>query len=224
MSKDFIPSNDRSFLTWLKNLIAYIIVKSASTFGIPDAEFNRLRTETNDFEQKLNVSDAPDTRTKAAVQAKKDARTVVEKTVRLFVKRFLNNNPAVTNADRDSMGLPIYKDTRTPAPVPTDKPDFTIEPRGGSRLEVHFHAHDADREQRNAKPNGVHGIEIAWAMLDEAPKSYADLSHSAFDTRSPYIFQFDLSDAGKRFYCCLRWENTRGEKGPWSEIQSMIIP
>jgi hypothetical protein len=45
-----------------------------------------------------------------------------------------------------------------------------------------------------------------------------------FDTRSPYTFQFDLSDAGKRLYCCLRWENNVGVKGPWSEIQSAIIP
>jgi hypothetical protein len=50
------------------------------------------------------------------------------------------------------------------------------------------------------------------------------LAHSVFDTRSPYTFQFDLADAGKRFYCCLRWENTTGQKGPWSEIQNAIIP
>jgi hypothetical protein len=224
MTKDFIPSNDRSFLTWLKNLIGYIVAKGAAFFGIPDADFNQLQAETADFEQKLNVADTPDTRTKAAVQAKNDSRKVVEKAVRLFVKRFLNNNPVVTNADRDNMGLPIYKSTRTPAPVPTDKPDFTVEPLGGSRLNVHFHAHDSEKERVNAKPAGVHGIEIAWAILDEAPKSYADLVHSAFDTHSPYTFQFDLADAGKRFYCCLRWENTRGQKGPWSEIQSAIIP
>jgi hypothetical protein len=61
-------------------------------------------------------------------------------------------------------------------------------------------------------------------VLDTPPASYADLAHSVFDTRSPYTFQFDLSDAGKRLYCCLRWENNVGEKGPWSEIQSAIIP
>jgi hypothetical protein len=29
---------------------------------------------------------------------------------------------------------------------------------------------------------------------------------------------------GKTVYFALRWENTRGEKGPWSEIMSAIIP
>jgi hypothetical protein len=48
--------------------------------------------------------------------------------------------------------------------------------------------------------------------------------HSEFDTHSPYIFQFDLPDAGKRLYVCARWENTRGQKGPWSVIKNAIIP
>jgi hypothetical protein len=33
-----------------------------------------------------------------------------------------------------------------------------------------------------------------------------------------------LEDRGKKLYFALRWENTRGEKGPWSEIHSTIIP
>jgi hypothetical protein len=29
---------------------------------------------------------------------------------------------------------------------------------------------------------------------------------------------------GKRIYFRARWENNRGEKGPWSEIGESIIP
>ncbi|MDR1865854.1 MAG: hypothetical protein LBR08_09835 [Bacteroidales bacterium] len=61
-------------------------------------------------------------------------------------------------------------------------------------------------------------------LLAEAPKSYDYLIHLTFRTRSPCTFRFDLSDAGKRCYFCLRWENTRGEKGPWSEIISAVVP
>jgi hypothetical protein len=118
----------------------------------------------------------------------------------------------------------VHKTTRTPVPPPTDKPDFTIEQLGGSRLVVHFHAHDEERERANAKPFGVRGAEIIWAVLETPPTVYEDLVHSVFDTRSPYTFQFNLNDAGKRFYCCLRWENTTGQKGPWSPIESAIIP
>ncbi|MDR3185135.1 MAG: hypothetical protein LBT49_07010 [Prevotellaceae bacterium] len=220
---NYIPRPLRQFLSWILNLIAYIANGGLSRFDIPDAEFNDLRAKAADFEAKFKTADAPDTRTKASVQAMNDARTPAEKAVRLFVRRFLNDNPKVSNADRDNMGLPIYKTTRTRVPAPTEKPDFSIVVHSGGRIQIRFHAHDEDKGTRNAKPFGVHGVEIAWAILDAPPTSYADLIRSAFATRSPYAFQFDLSDAGKRFYCCLRWENTRGEKGPWSEIQSVVI-
>jgi hypothetical protein len=50
------------------------------------------------------------------------------------------------------------------------------------------------------------------------------LTHSAFDTRSPLKLQFENDLRGKTLYFAMRWENTRGEKGPWSPIMSVIIP
>jgi hypothetical protein len=51
-----------------------------------------------------------------------------------------------------------------------------------------------------------------------------DLKNSAFDTASPYTFTFDESDRGKALYICPRWENSKGEKGPWGEIGKAIVP
>jgi hypothetical protein len=192
--------------------------------GIPEEDFNRLKALADDFVQKYAVASAPTTRTKATVGAKNDARKAAVGDARQFVKRFLNNNPLVMGADRDCMGLPIYKVGRTSTPVPIEKPDYSVAPLVGSRLAVHFHAYDADKKRSNAKPFGVHGVEIVWAILDAPPTSYDDLIHSVVSTRSPHIFQFDLSDAGKRCYFGLRWQNTRGQAGPWSEIRSAIVP
>ncbi|MDR0609502.1 MAG: hypothetical protein LBG58_15030, partial [Planctomycetaceae bacterium] len=63
-----------------------------------------------------------------------------------------------------------------------------------------------------------------WAILDTPPTKISDLTHSSFDTRSPLTLEFDEDQRGKCVYFCLRWENTRGIKGPWSEIISAIIP
>jgi hypothetical protein len=98
---------------------------------------------------------------------------------------------------------------------------------GGNRVEVAFFPVAQDttaKERHEAKPFGVRGVEIRWAILSEPPTSHDDLARSEFDTRSPYIFQFDLADAGKRLYLCARWENTTGQKGPWGKIESVIIP
>jgi hypothetical protein len=80
------------------------------------------------------------------------------------------------------------------------------------------------REHHLAKPYGVRGAELAWAILPAPPKSQADLTHSAFDTRSPYIFEFDIPEVGQILYVCARWENTTGKKGPWGTIKSAVIP
>jgi hypothetical protein len=45
-----------------------------------------------------------------------------------------------------------------------------------------------------------------------------------FDTHSPLEYTAPLIYAGRRIFFAARWENTRGEKGPWTEIQSAIIP
>jgi hypothetical protein len=50
------------------------------------------------------------------------------------------------------------------------------------------------------------------------------LIRSAFDTRTPFTLEFEGHERGKTVYFCLCWENTRGEKGHWSEIQSAVIP
>lgn len=39
-----------------------------------------------------------------------------------------------------------------------------------------------------------------------------------------HTLTFDENQRGKTVYFALRWENTRGEKGPWSQIVSSIIP
>jgi hypothetical protein len=219
----YLPRPDRKFLAWVINFLKYLMGR-LTQFNFPLTVYQRLEELRGTFAQLLELSEEPTTHTKVTTQEKNDARKALEKELRQAVAEYLTYNHLLTNADRQLLGLPVHKTTHTPVPPPGGKPDFTIEPLSGSRLAVHYHAHDEEREAKNAKPFGVHGVEIAWAILDEAPKSYADLIHSTFDTRSPYIYQFDLGDAGRRFYCCLRWENTTGEKGPWSEIQSAIIP
>jgi hypothetical protein len=56
------------------------------------------------------------------------------------------------------------------------------------------------------------------------PSFFKKLARAAFSTRSPYKLSFTGDERGSRVYICLRWENTRGEKGPWSAISSAVVP
>jgi hypothetical protein len=217
---DFIPGADNLFLTWLKTLLAYVQTKQ-SAWNIPQAPLNELKTLSADFENALAVSGNPTTRTKVSIQAKNDARKAVESKTRLFLKAYVTFNPVVTDADRDAMNLPIHKTTHTPVPVPKTTVEAEVSLPSPGVVEISFH--DAASGHR-AKPDGVHGAEIAWAILSAPPVDWKELTSSSFDTRSPQRLTFSGDERGKTLYFALRWENTRGEKGPWSEIQSTIIP
>ena len=66
---------------------------------------------------------------------------------------------------------------------------------------------------------------VRWPAghCDPAPLDPSELTFLATDTRTPYVAAFDGADANKVAHYMLRWENTRGETGPWSETASATI-
>ncbi|MDR1222738.1 MAG: hypothetical protein LBL07_07675 [Tannerella sp.] len=162
----------------------------------------------------------PAQRTPTITFSKNKARKTYEKLLRVLVQ-VLESNPRVTDDNRRAMGIVIRDTTRTPVKPPKSYPEFSVDSSIIRCLLILFW--DLGSKSK-AKPHGVHGAEIRWAILDHPPVSVEELIHSNFDTRSPFELMFDESDRGKTVYFCLRWENTRGEKGPWSEIVMAIIP
>jgi hypothetical protein len=76
----------------------------------------------------------------------------------------------------------------------------------------------------NAKPYGVNGAVIVYAVLDAPPADVSALTRSVLATRTPHILEFTEEERGKTVYVAICWQNEKGEKGPWSEIESAIVP
>jgi hypothetical protein len=129
----------------------------------------------------------------------------------------------VTNNDLEAMGMPRRPSPgpNPPLPPPDTVPSLKFERPSEGIVLVHFR--DAEAENSKAKPRGVHGIELLWGLCEQPPTSHADLTRSAFDTRTPYRFEFGMEDVGRHLYIAARWENTRGEKGPWTTVHSTMI-
>ena len=221
MSKsDFIPSADGAFNEWQNVCFTYIQSHKAAWY-IPELSVSRVAELKADFEAKSAIAENPATRTPVAVQAKNDARKIYESELRTLIRSHVTYNQIVTDADRTAMRLPIHSTSHTPAPDPQTVPEAEIELPSPGVVVIHFHDRGATRK---AKPPGVHGVEIAWAVLDVVPVDWNKLTSSAFDTRTPYKFAFAGTERGKKLYFALRWENTRGVKGDWSEIYETVIP
>jgi hypothetical protein len=216
---DYIPKGDESFLTWAENLISYAGSKAVE-FKIDDGVLTPLQVEMTAYKTAFTKASDPN-RGKVDVLNKNKTRDALKKDIRCFVKSYLAYNPAVSDEDKERLGLPLYDITRTPTPVPKTIPELGLDSSVIRLVTVHFR--DAG-SRRRGKPAKVHGIELRWAVLDTPPLSVDGLTKSAFDTASPYTFTFDESDRGKALYICPCWENSRGDKGPFGEIVKAIIP
>jgi hypothetical protein len=103
-----------------------------------------------------------------------------------------------------------------PAAVPSKRERFR------SRIQpIHFA--DATTPTSKAKPAGVRGCQVWLKIGTTPPASVSELNDLATDTRTPSVAQFAAADAGKTADYWLRWENTKGETGPWSAAVSATI-
>ncbi|MDR1407116.1 MAG: hypothetical protein LBJ23_03585 [Tannerella sp.] len=219
-TRDFIPRKDVDFYQWVNNFYI-VLIPNITRFGIPQAACDTLIALKKVWDDKYSVAEAPSTRTKSSIHVKTQARATLESALRIFIREYLTYSSKVTDIDRDNLGLPIHKTTRTPSQIPKTPPQFKIDSSIIRRLKLHFFDNNS---RRYGKPSGVHSVEIIWAILDAPPVSIDKLIHSSSDTRSPFMLEFSESNRGKSVYFCLRWENMRGEKGPWGEIIMAIIP
>jgi hypothetical protein len=220
MNTDFIPRKEAEFYGWIAVLFTYLIA-NIQRFGIASSALSPLISLRDDFVAKYTAGTTISTRTKATIMAKNSSMKALKDALRIFIREYLTNNHLVLDTDRENMGLPVHKKDRTPIPVPTTYPFYTIDTSTIRVLVINFY--DTSIKKR-AKPFGVHGAEIMYEISETPLVNPDDLRHSAFDTRSPFRLSFRGEDRGKTVWFCLRWENNRGEKGPWSEIVSAVIP
>ncbi|MDR3193801.1 MAG: hypothetical protein LBT76_00740 [Tannerella sp.] len=164
----------------------------------------------------------PGTRTPLAVKTLQDAHTALVPEYRHLYTGFLRSNPLVTSTDLEAMGLPPRSDDK-PTPAPAPHTLVVVETQLPAPCVVEFHYRDSEKSTKG-KPEMVHGAEFVMAILDEEPTDWSQLTTSHFSTASPLKVTFTGEQRGKKLYFAARWENTRGIKGSFSQIQYVIIP
>jgi hypothetical protein len=216
---DYIPQTDEGFLEFAKNLVSYASL-NFSRWNVPSPQ-TELQAPLTAYETAFEAAQNPN-RGKVDVLTKNETRDTLKKKLRVYVKAYLINNPAVTDEDKAAMGLPIHKTGKSPVQVPETVPELTVDTGTPRRHKVHYRDHGSTRR---GKPAGVAGIEIRHAVLDHYPATVKELINSDFDTATPFVKDYDEADRGKKAYYCGRWEiPSEGGKGPFGEIVEAVIP
>jgi hypothetical protein len=270
MAGNYLPRAGGAFLEWAKALVAYAEAR-VGPFNLNEGALMNVKTLLAAYQAAYLKAEEPN-RGKVDVLRKNETQAALASALRGFVNTYLTYNPAVTDTDKESMGLPLRDRTRTPVPPPTALAEASLSFPGIHQVELKIcpagncartgegvPAQLRDGVGLSNAPTYVNassplpataggvktacGVRIYWGVLDSAaapapgaatasdkfrlsapPASGDDLPHSAFTRKRKHRFDFSEVDRGRRVYFCLRYENSKGEAGPWGPILSAIVP
>jgi hypothetical protein len=208
----------KAFREWVITFFS-ILANIYSQLSINQTAYQDLLQNKQEWDRADAAAESPLTATKAAIHERQRVQGVFSKQIRAFVSEYLTHNHLLTPQQREELGL-------ASANPPSPEPPPQKAPRAELVTDVHGQvtAHCQGEETRWGMEAGAHGFEWRWAILAQPPARHEELTHSEFSTRAHHTMVFDLDQRGQRLYSAFRWENQKGEKGPWSDVIETIIP
>jgi hypothetical protein len=220
VAANLIPTNDSEFDKLQTQFIA-AVAASPATYGVLAADVTLLQTDQAAWVAAYPAHVKAQEAAATAAQQKVSSRAQLAKDIRAAAKK-VNGNPAVDNALRVSAGMQPHDAVRTPVAVPSTKPIGRAEPDGHYTLAIHIA--DELTPKRVGRPKGTSGCQLWIHTGDPAPADFTGYTFVKRVTRTPYLDVHPAADAGKSVYYLLRWENSKGEPGPWSDVVSAKVP
>jgi hypothetical protein len=164
----------------------------------------------------------PDTRNRMIIVNIHEARKKLTNRFTQLYLGVIKYCPTGTNDDLAEMGLPVYENRRRKGALKAaaHPPADVAVPELAT---VEFNAHD-EGFAKNGKPVCQAGVEVYYRVSDTAILDWEELVHSEYSSKTNFRITFSGKDRGRLVYYAFRWENTRAEKGAWSNIHSIIIP
>ncbi|GHV55458.1 hypothetical protein FACS1894181_19130 [Bacteroidia bacterium] len=216
---DYIPKALSAFILWANKFVNYLFIYGYQ-WGISLEEATAFKAQWEETLLLIEQARDPTQNSHLAIVKKDAAVKAFKEKARGFVNHELHNR-AVTNADRVALGLKIRNTAPAPVGLPVTMPHIIIDITIPRHIRFRFRDMDSHSE---AKPYGVNGAVTAWAILDAPPATQDDLHHTFLATRSPHTIEFKEDERGKTLYIALCWQNEKGQRGPWSDIEKAIIP
>jgi hypothetical protein len=222
MAERRFPRPDADFAAYMNNYYE-AVKKWWETQGLDENDLKPLEEALAAWNTGFAAHVALQAEAEGGRQNKDAARRTLEAAARP-VTSFIQGYPKTTDADRATIGITVRDASGTPTPTPTTRPQALV--RAGGRLTHTLRLTDESTPTRRARPKGVLGAEV-WVKLVEpgepAPTDPAALSFLTMATKPTIRADFRAGDGGKTAVYMVRWVNTQGEKGPWSEVTTATV-
>jgi hypothetical protein len=226
---DWLPRNHEELYDKATQTVTYLTDAVLARIGISGTALTWYQsvfmTKYTKFKTAFEAWRNPAERTPVKMTVLKEAEEEFVTVYRQLYTGYVKDNPLVTDDDLQSAGFP-KRHSGGRKRVKKPKTLVEVETDTSKPAQVTLHYHDAG-SHGTAKPDGVHGVEFCTVVRnagDPPPVDWSELTESIFDTCTPLTLTFTGEQRGKILYFAARWENTRGEKGPWNVIQWVYIP
>jgi hypothetical protein len=231
---DWLPHQREKMLEMSKVWYG-VLFKKAQTWGIPDHVETELENLTELAQDALADAAAGDS---GKVSHAKCAAAFKELADKMrMIKRLWFHSPPLADADYISLGLKPPDANPTPIPPPTGFPEADVSYPGVGVLTLHPRAvkgqppldPDSDYGYRiywGAYPPGGASVELTTGrrkLLMKPPETGDDLPFSKWTRKHKVDFDRH-EDRGSTVYFCIRYENRKGDYGPWGPMFTAIVP
>lgn len=217
---DFIPRTDADYDTFSENFNDKIAAAPAS-YGLTAADATDLTLSYEAWADAYPEHTAAQVEAATKAAAKDTARANLTAKIRSIAGR-IQASPAIPDAMRESLNLPVYDTVRTPAITEIESwPVGAVNTATRLRHRLDFRDSVSNRK---AKPAGVLCCEVWMFVGDELPADDSAFLFTASETKTPYRNDFTAAQARKTAFYKLRWKLKSGGYGPWSPVVSATIP
>ena len=216
---DFIPDTEGEFDDFVDNFIP-IASANAASVGLSPAQTAVLQDKGTNWTSAANDYNAQKTAVEAAATVKQTARAALTAEIRTLTTQ-IQAFPGTSDDMRRQLRINIAKETRTPVGTPATFPTLLVQNIGGLRHEIEFR--DSQTPDSKAKHSGVLGAQIYHQIGGAAPFNGEGMAFLGLDTKIPYLHQNEAADVGKTVFYCSRWQNAKGEAGPWGPVVSATV-
>jgi len=225
-NSDWLPGSKAAMVEMANNWGAKFAVHGQA-WGVPDAAAANLASKASALQTLIATPAADRTPTiTAQITAAKKALDVAMRDVK---KRYFFV-PPMTDADLISLGLKPKDTIHSAVPAPSLPVDGDLHYPGAGLVEI-----------RNIRSVGEHpdaradyGVRIYYGILGEPtdrdkfvisapPRTGEDLPHSVFTRQKKHRFDFSGCN-GREIYFCMRFENSKGQAGPWGAVLRTYVP
>jgi hypothetical protein len=214
----YIPSREALLDDWLTNFKA-LIVLSPTTYGLQVADGTAIQNSYNSWHAAYLAAINPTTRTKSTVITKNEQKSIVLGVVRGYAAT-IRANRAVTDENKNNLGLHVAETTRTPVPPPSTQPVLEVV---DTEAGLQVLAVKDEGASRRGKPTGVAGVLVYRAVAADPVSAAGETAFLIFTSKTGLQSNFTTADRGKIATYFARWTNAKGEVGPWSDGVSSPI-